>query len=153
MCLAKGNALVDTENTCTLALKLPAEVASHLDTVYAWLLVKLSLSTFPLNFTSCTSLGRIYMSPFTCEFWMPREPLKLFMSLIRACRLICFVKVLFKDILFIYSVREWVSSNEHGARCGTRSHAQEIMTWAETKSLKLNWGRHPGAPSYFLIWI
>lgn len=78
MCLAKGNALVDVQNTFTLVLKPPKEGRSHLDIVYALLPLKLSLPILPLNFPSCTSLGRIYMNLFTCEFWMFRELLRPF---------------------------------------------------------------------------
>ena len=36
----------------------------------------------------------------------------------------------------------WVS------RCGAQFHNNEIMTWAEVKSRRLNWQSYPGAPVF-----
>ena len=38
---------------------------------------------------------------------------------------------------------------KQGAQRGALSHDPKIMTWAETKSRKLNWLHHPGAPKFY----
>ena len=35
--------------------------------------------------------------------------------------------------------------------CGVRSQNPEIMTWASTKSQRLKWPHHPGAPAMLMI--
>ena len=69
----------------------------------------------------------------------------------------------FKKILFIYFFKKWCVyvqgkqqkgretkgeslSTEHRARLGAQSQDPKIMTWAKTKSRRLNQLNHPGAP-------
>lgn len=53
MCPAKGNVL--RYEMLLHSLKLPKEVCSHLDIVYALLPIKLSLPILPLKLASCIS--------------------------------------------------------------------------------------------------
>jgi len=60
------------------------------------------------------------------------------------CMLLCFYLNIYLCVCLFLSRLH----TQHGAQHGAWTHDPEIKTWAEIKSLMLNWLRNPGTPTY-----